>query len=55
MSEEDTKSRSSTSSVLSIDKNLTINTKASEFDKFFKLVTQQFSTEEGYEEVGHAL
>ncbi len=55
MSEEDTKSRSSTSSVLSIGKKLTINTKASEFDKFFKLVAQQFSAEEGYEEVGHAL
>jgi len=56
MSEEDTKSRSSTSSVLSVDKKLTTNTKASsEFAKFFKLVTQQFSAEEGYEEVGHAL
>jgi len=55
MNEEDTKSRSSTSSVLSIVKKLAINTKASEFDKFFKLVTQQFSVEEGYEEVGHAL
>jgi len=55
MSEEDTKSRSSTSSVLNIGKKLTINTKASEFDKFFKLVTQQFSAKEGYEEVGHAL
>jgi len=55
MSEEDTKSRSSTSSVLSTGKKLTINTKASEFDKFFKLVAQQFSAEKGYEEVGHAL
>jgi len=55
MSEEDTKSRSSTSSVLSVDKKLTINTKASEFDKFFKLATQQFSAKEGYEEVGRAL
>ena len=55
MNEEDTKSRSLTSSVLSIGKKLTVNTKASEFDKFFKLVTQQFSAEEGYEEVGHAL
>jgi len=55
MNEEDTKSRSSTSSVLSIGKKLNINTKASEFDKFFKLATQQFSAEEGYEEVGHAI
>ena len=55
MSEEDTKSRSSTSSELSTGKKLTINTKASEFDKFFKLVAQQFSAEKGYEEVGHAL
>ena len=54
MSEEDTKSRSSTSSVLSIGKKLTINTKASEFETFLKLVAQQFSAEEGYEEVGHA-
>ena len=53
MSEEDTKSRSSTSSVLSIGNKLTINSKASEFGKFFKLVAQQFSAEKGYEEVGH--
>ena len=55
MSEEDTKSHSSTSSVLSIGKKLTINTKGSEFDKFFKLVAQQFSAVKGYEEDGHAL
>jgi len=55
MSEEDTTSCSSTSSVLSVDKKLNINTKASKFNKFLKLVSQEFSAEEGYEEVGHVL
>jgi len=54
MSEEDTKSYSSTSSVLSVDKKLNICTEANEIDKFFNL-SQQFSAEEGYEEVGNEL
>ena len=40
---------------MSIGKELTINTKASELDKFLKLVAQQFSAEEGYEEVGQGM
>ena len=41
--------------MLSVDKKLNIDTKASKFNKFLKLVLQEFSAEEGYEEVGHAL
>ena len=55
MSEEDTKSRSSTFIVLNVDKKLYISTNASEFGKFTTLVSQQLSAEQVHEEVGYAM